>query len=64
MKKLVPWRRYLISFIVLFICLILYDYFIHKSFNWVGNSVKSLLFVLFSIFFDWAFSDKGKRDNG
>jgi len=62
MKTLRPWRYYLILFIVFFIFFILFDYFSTKSFIWIGNGVKSLFFVLFTSFFDWALSDKSKRD--
>ena len=62
MKTFRPWCHYLISFIVFFICFILFDYFSTKSLNWISNGVKSLFFVLFTSFFDWAFSDKVRRD--
>jgi uncharacterized membrane protein len=53
---------YLIYFIVFYIYFILSDYFRNKSFNWIEYGVHSLFFVLFLSFFNWALSDKGKKD--
>jgi hypothetical protein len=65
------WRPYyyLIYFIVLVLCLVLYDYFSSKWLNWIDSGVKSwiddivkaLISGLFIFFVNW-YRIKGKRD--
>lgn len=49
---------YIIYFIALFLNFIIWDYFRYETFNWIENTLQSLVTVLFYLFFRWAWNSK------